>query len=318
MKIFITVLLCALALFFLIVLFTAIILRLLIARKPEVNLAHDKIMPKTEWGAYLPQMIKGVEYFNSLQKERVVRKSRDGLNLVAYYIANAGKPESKKFALLMHGYASCGKNDFALGVEYYGELGYNLLIPDQRAHGESEGKYIGFGILERYDCKMWAEYLIERFGEDIQIVLGGISMGASTVLMASGLDLPKAVKCIYADCGFTEPLEELKYIAKDRLHFKGTPLIIGAGIITRRLAGYNIKECSTIDILKKATRPVLFIHGKADRLVPYRFSEQNYEACSGEKDILLVEGAKHGTSFFDNNEGYRTKLESFLNKYITA
>lgn len=310
------ILLSAIGLYLLILIFSAILLRVAIAYKPIIDLSKDKIIRRTEWGIHIPKLVESIEKLSVMQKERIIRKSFDGLNLVAYFIPCPQNPQSRKFALLMHGYASCGKNDFAVGVEYFTQLGYNVLLPDQRAHGESEGKYIGFGILERYDCKMWAETLIERFGDDIQIILGGMSMGATTVLMASELDLPKAVKCIYADCGFTEPIKELKHILRKILHIPGLTLINGAGIMTKRLAKYNIKERSTIDALRNAKKPILFIHGKADKLVPYHFSEENYEACISEKKLLLVEGGMHGTSYFADNEKYKNTVEEFIGKHV--
>lgn len=285
-----------------------------IKRKSVIDLVNNKFIQKTEWGIYLPKLVEGVESFNAHQKERVSIKSYDGLNLVAYYFP-CPQP-SKKYAVLMHGYNSCGKNDFGVAIDFNLELGFNVLIPDQRAHGESEGKYIGFGILERFDCKSWCEYLIERFGNDIQIVVGGISMGATTVLMASGLDLPEQVKCIYADCGFTSPLDELKHIQHNLLHLPASLMMFGGTLVCKLVAGYDVRELTTADALRKAKKPILFIHGKRDKLVPCKFSIENYEACASEKELFLVEEGLHGTSFFADNEGYKKKVKEFLDKYI--
>lgn len=315
MSAFWIVFLSALGLFLFIAVLSAVILRMAIGKKPIVDLKNGKLIKKTQLGPHIPILLKGLEQFDRISKERICIKSRDGLNLVAYYIPCENK--SNKFALLMHGYFSCGKIDFAVGIEYFHKMGYNLLLPDQRAHGESEGRYIGFGILERYDCKLWAEYLTKRFGSNIQIVLGGISMGASTVLMASGLELPDTVKCIYADSAFTSPVNELKFILRKYLHMPSFPVIYGAGIMCRRFGGYDINECSTVEVLKKAKKPVLFIHGKADKLVPSNFSEENYTACASEKMLFMVDGAMHVTSFFIDNQGYRNKLKEFLEKYIS-
>lgn len=305
---------CAAGLLFIINVLSVATLLIALKRKSVIDLVNNKFIRKTEWGIYLPKLAEGVERFHSLPKERVSIRSFDGLNLVGYYFPCPRK--TKRYALLMHGYNSCGKNDFGVAIDSIHEMGLNLLIPDQRAHGESEGKYIGFGILERFDCKAWCEYLVERFGKDIQIAVGGISMGATTVLMASGLDLPEQVKCIYADCGFTSPLAELKHIQNHLLHLPAAGMLFGAGIICRLVAGYNVKELTTADALKKAKKPILFIHGKKDRLVPYQFSLENYEACASDKELFLVEEGLHGTSFFADNEGYRKKLKEFIDKYF--
>ncbi|MDD4164947.1 MAG: alpha/beta hydrolase [Eubacteriales bacterium] len=300
----------------LIAVISAILVITLILRKPVIDIANDRIVRMTQLKEYIPLLSESIARLNNMQKERIIRKSHDGHDLVAYFFPCENNPTSKKYAVLMHGYASCGKNDFAMGVEYFNGMGYNVLLPDHRAHGESGGKYISFGILERLDCKMWAEYLVERFGEDIKILLGGMSMGATTVLLTSELDLPHAVKGIYADCGFTEPIEELRHIAKSFLHVSGIPILIIAKIICKKLAGFDVTERSTIDALKNSKKPILFIHGKSDKLVPYRFSEQNYNACVSEKMLLVVDGGKHGTSFFTDSKGYKKKVEEFVSKYI--
>jgi fermentation-respiration switch protein FrsA (DUF1100 family) len=314
MSAFWIVVICVLALFVLINVLYIAALVFLVKRKSVVELVDSRFLRKTEWGKYFPQLAEGVERFNAHQKERVSIKSFDGLNLIANYIPCPQK--SDKYVVLMHGYYSCGKIDFGVAVDYNLELGFNVLIPDQRSNGESEGKYIGFGILERYDCKAWCEYLVNRFGDNIQIVLGGVSMGATTVLMASGLDLPEQVKCIYADSGFTSPLAELGHIQKELLHLPASLMVFGADIVCKWLAGYNIKELTTADALRKTRKPILFIHGKRDKLVPYRFSVENYEDCNSDKELFLVEEGMHCTSFFADNKGYKKKVKEFIETYV--
>lgn len=314
MSAFWIVVICLSGLLVLINALSIVTLLIAIKRKATIDLVNNKFIRKTEWGIYLPKLAEGVERFNNHQKERVSIKSFDGLDLVAYYFP-CPQP-SNRYALLMHGYNSCGKNDFGVAIDFNHELGFNVLIPDQRAHGESGGKYIGFGILERFDCRSWCRYLVERFGKDIRITVGGISMGATTVLMVNGLELPEQVKCIYADCGFTSALAELKHIQNNLLHLPASLMMFGGTVVCKRLAGYNVKEITTADALRKATKPILFIHGKRDKLVPYKFSIENYEACASEKELFLVEEGLHGTSFFADNKGYKKKVKEFIDKYI--
>ena len=227
------------------------------------------------------------------------------------------KKPTKRIAILFHGYTSCGMNDCSNMAEYFMENGYSSLIVDHRSHGKSEGRYIGFGILDRYDCLKWIEYVEERFGGDCEIVLYGVSMGAATVLMASGLDnFPKNVRAIISDCAFTSPYDVFKHILIRDYHLPPKPILAVKERICRAKAGYGFNDCSTLDAVKKGGCPILFIHGTEDTFVPTVMSEQNYNACTGEKQLLLVENAGHAASLYENRELYEATVIKFLEQYL--
>lgn len=255
----------------------------------------------------------GKQWFWAQEKERITMKSYDGLRLAAYYLP--AKEESGKVLILMHGYRNDGFGDFAGLVRFYHEQGYNLLVPHQRSHGESEGEYICFGVKERYDLKQWAEYIARRFQGDCRIFLSGISMGGATVLMAAGLELPGQVKGIIADCAYTSPWDIFASVLQSDFHLPKTPVLQVADWICRRKAGFAFKECSTIDCMRTNRIPVLFIHGGADTFVPASMSYRNYAECAAEKELYIVKNAAHATSSLAAPEGYRRKVMEFMEKY---
>ncbi len=254
----------------------------------------------------------GREYIKATPCEEWQIQSHDGLLLSARYFKNG---ESDKTIILFHGFRSSGEHDFSCAFKMYFDFGFNILIPDQRAHGKSEGKYICYGVLERFDALCWIEKLNAELGSDQAIFLSGVSMGASTVLMASGLELPENVKGIIADCGFTSPEAIIKKVMCEDMKIPSFPLYFGAATVSRLLAGCDFKY-STLDALKSCRLPVLFIHGRADNFVPFYMGEENFAACPTEKTAIWVEGAGHGTSFLYETERCVKALKEFIDKNI--
>ncbi|MGI6013807.1 MAG: alpha/beta hydrolase [Oscillospiraceae bacterium] len=242
--------------------------------------------------------------------ESVSILSFDGLRLWGrFYPA----PSAKGTILLMHGYRADGFSNFGCVLAFYHDLGYNLLLVSQRSHWESSGRYICFGVKERFDCRDWAAYLSQRPDcEGKSIILEGISMGATTVLMTAGLELPETVDGIIADCGFTSPWDIVADLAKRRFHLPAHPLLDGLDCMTRWFAGFRLRDCSTLDALQQSHIPVLFIHGEQDNFVPCSMTQANYAACVAEKKLVTVPGAGHGISYLVDQSGCQKALQAFL------
>ncbi len=241
--------------------------------------------------------------------ERVTIKSRDGLTLVGHWYP---AQNAKRIIIGMHGWRSSWYADFGTCSEFLHDQGCSMLFPDQRSQGESEGDHIGFGVLERNDCYDWVNYVIDRFGQDLPIYLCGISMGATTVLMASEFEYPSCVKGIISDCGFTSPRAIWSYVMKHNLHISdkiGYPI---ANFFVNKKASYDGDDMSTVDALRKTKLPVLFIHGDNDKFVPVQMTYENYAACASEKEIFIVHGAGHGISYFVDTEGYQFAVKQFF------
>ena len=233
----------------------------------------------------------------------------DSLRLHGKLFKNSGT----KYALVCHGYTSKAKH-MAGFVNKFHSLGYNVLAVDARAHGDSEGTKIGMGWVERFDVIEWIKYIIS-LEPDAQIILHGVSMGASTVLMASGEELPKNVKAIIADCGYTSEWDEFRQEA-DVLHIPWFPVLNASSAISKVRDGYDFKQASAVEQVKKGHIPTLFIHGSKDELVPYGMLNELYSAANCEKEILTIQGAGHALSSSVAPELYWNTVETFLKKHL--
>lgn len=256
----------------------------------------------------MPKMKVWKEWMLARPHEEVWIHSHDGLKLHGTYFTGKGK----KLIIGFHGYTSKGMSDFIGLSNYYLKRGYQMLLVDERAHGESEGKYISFGCLDRLDAVRWIEYAQKRLGTDCEIWLHGTSMGGAAVLMTSGLHLPTTVKGIISDCAFTTAWDVFAHVLKTQYHLPAYPILKIADLMAKKCAGYSLKQCNSAEEVRKAEVPILLIHGDADTFVPFRMCSEIYLNCNAKSDILIVKGAGHCESFYKDQESYEAKLTAFL------
>lgn len=266
-------------------------------------------MAGTEWDLYIPHIRECKEKLREMPHEDLFIMSGDGLKLHATYFPNEG---SKKVVICFHGYTSEGMNDYSTLAIFYKRHGYNLLLVDERAHGQSEGTYIGFGCLDRHDAKLWIDEMIKRHGEDCKILLHGDSMGGSTVLMTTGLELPPQVKAAVSDCAFTSAWDVFSSVLKNMYHLPAFPLMQISNKMIYKKAGYKLDECDARVEVAKAKIPILFIHGSADSFVPCSMVNELYDACTTEKKLVIVEGAGHVESCYRDADLYEGTIEAFI------
>ena len=235
-------------------------------------------------------------------------RSHDGLTLVGrYYPCDGGGP----LEILFHGYQGNAERDMSGGIERCFALGRSALIVNQRASGPSDGHVISFGINERHDCVAWAREAVRRLGSEQKIILTGISMGAATVMLAAGEQLPESVVCILADCGYTSAREIISKIVRE-MHLPPAlvyPFIrIGARVYGR----LRLDETSPIEAVKRARVPLILIHGDEDTFVPCEMSERLYAATSApHRRLVIIKGAGHGLCFPVDKAGYLAALADF-------
>lgn len=274
---------------------------------------EDEILQGKQYEPYKEMIFNGIEKAEKLSFQRIFIEARDGITLAGkYYHFKDEAP----LILFFHGYRGTALRDGNGILLYAKKAGYNVLLADQRGHGKSGGKAITFGIKERYDCMDWIRYANRRFGDRTQIVLAGISMGASTVLMAADLGLPVNVKGIIADCPYSAPKEIMREVMKQMkmpVNVTYTAVKLSAKIFGR----FDIEEHSVVESMKNCYVPVLFIHGAEDYFVPCRMSEECFNVCRSEdKKCVIVEAAAHGMSFCADSELYERELEEFLDRIL--
>jgi fermentation-respiration switch protein FrsA (DUF1100 family) len=241
----------------------------------------------------------------ALKYEAVTVTSFDGLTLHGkFYEYAPGAP----IELMFHGYRGSAERDLPGGVQRCFRVGRSALIVDQRCSGKSGGHTITFGIKEHKDCLAWVDFMVRHFGPDVKIILTGISMGASTVLMAGGCDLPSNVIGILADCGYSSAKDIIKVVIKSM----GLPVGLAYPFVklgARLYGGFDLDSFSPIEAMKTCKAPVFFVHGEADDFVPCDMSRACSEACVQENILHTVPGAGHGLAYLLDTEGYKLALK---------
>ena len=262
---------------------------------------------KADTEAY-EQWLKGIEA--SVETVSVV--SKDGYKLAGHCFIHSN--EENRWVIVVHGYQSSEESSKKIARHYYNR-GFNALTISLRAHGNSEGQYIGMGYLDKDDLFLWTEYLVKR-NPNAKIVYHGTSMGSATVLFASSLSLPSNVRSIVADCGYTDVWSIFESELKNRFGLPAFPILYMADIMGRIKAGYSIKNASVIDAVRHSHVPTLFIHTTSDDFVPVSMVHELYNSHSGDKQLYIVRGANHTEAKYVNMEAYYGTIMDFLRNYM--
>lgn len=250
----------------------------------------------------------GEDFFK--QTKGIVESAKDSTTLRAKY---KREKDRHTWVILIHGYKSNNENMMSYAAKYY-EKGFNVLMPNNRAHGNSDGDYIGMGWLDKDDIAVWVDW-IRVMDSQAQVILHGVSMGGATTMMASGDNLDHVIGYI-EDCGYTSVWDIFASELDKRFSLPTFPILDISNFIAQQKAGYDFKEASCVEQLKKTKEPILFIHGGKDDFVPTSMVNDVYDAAQCEKDIFIVEQAGHAESKDYNPEAYWNKVFTFINEKI--
>lgn len=271
--------------------------------KEEYELPNGKIYEE-----YREEMIGWVKAARAMPHKDFSVTSFDGLTLRGRYFEYRAGATTE---LLFHGYRGNAERDLSGGVERCFALGRNALIVDQRASGQSDGHVISFGVNERKDCRTWIDFAIKQFGSDVKLILTGISMGAATVMMAAGEELPANVVCVLADCGYSSQKEIIQKVIRE-MNLPSKLLYPFVKLGARVFGHFDLDETTPIEAIRKSHVPVIFIHGDTDAFVPCEMSRQLYENCASKhKRFVSVPNAGHGLAYPADKEGYLAALSEF-------
>ena len=277
------------------------------AKRKVLKAGEYDLPPGEIYEPHYPTMRAWVDSIRSMKREQVEITSFDGLKLRGFYYEYS--PDSP-IELIFHGYGGNAERDLSGGVERCFALGRSVILIDQRGAGQSEGNVCSFGINERRDCLKWIEFATEKFGKERPLIIGGVSMGAATVMMASGEYLPENVVCVMADCGYSSQEKIIKKVVRE---MKLPPNIIYPFIKlgARIYGGFDLEETSPVEAVARSKTPIVFIHGDADAFVPHSMSVECFEATNVPKKLVTIEGAGHGLAFPVNREKYVESLREF-------
>lgn len=315
MKLFL--LLAGLALFLVLVCLLAAYICFYIAfyapRKKVVNTDEISIPNGDIYEPYREQMVSWVKEARALPHEEVSITSFDGLKLYGkYYEYAPGAP----IELMFHGYRGTAERDLSGGVQRCFSLGRSVLLVDQRTSCKSEGNVISFGINESRDCLSWIDFIINHYGKDSKIILTGISMGAATVMIAAGKELPSNVIGVLADCGYSSAKAIIQKTIRE-MKLPPTLLYPFVKLGAKIFGHFDLEETSPVEAIKNCKLPIIFIHGESDDFVPCDMSREVYEACQSPKLLFTVPEAGHGLGYIMDLEGYLKNVVEFSTEYIT-
>lgn len=259
---------------------------------------------------YKKQAVMTEKFLKNNKEQNIEIKSKDNLKLKGFYFSH---PKSNNWVILLHGYRSTHKKTYPYAQRYF-DNGFNVLTPDLRASGESEGKYIGMGLLEKDDVQLWIKWIITQ-NPNAEITIHGMSMGAATTMMVAGEETPSQVKKFIEDSGYTTAWDIFSSELKLRFKLPEFPIMYSSNVFSNLMAGYKFSEASAIDAVRKSTKPMLFIHGDADNFVPFYMMNKLYEAkTNGVKDKFISKGAGHTKSVFISFDEYWDKVFEFIKK----
>lgn len=285
---------------------------------PKQNHQDIYILPDKE--AFIPYAEKIKQLIKSLDSksyEPIFIKAKDNKSLFARYYHH---DQNAPLAICFHGWHGNAIRDFCGGANTLFEMNHNVLIVDQRGQWNSQGHTISFGLKERYDVLSWIDYAIKEFGENVKITLYGVSMGAATVLMSTGLKLPANVKAIVADCPYSSADLIIKKVCKEdmKLPYNFLKGFIYASAFLLAHIRLNDKSAYIPDIVKKTTIPILIIHGQEDSFVPCKMSQDIYEANPTYIKRVTFPSADHGLSYMSDSEGYKKVLKDFISHNLNS
>jgi len=280
-------------------------------REEDETVAASKkqISGEPEMNVFMKVRENAAEKLEHYPCDMVEVTARDGVKLVGHW-----RPceNAKRVLIAMHGWRSSWSKDFGLIADFLHDNGCHVLYAEQRGQNNSGGEYMGFGLTERYDCLEWIHWVDSQDLGNLPVYLCGISMGASTVLMAAGFDLPASVHGIIADCGYTSPHAIWKHVAENNLHVSYDDWVSSmADEMCREKIQFSSKDYSCTEAMANCKVPVLFIHGTDDDFVPVEMTYENYKACVSQKRLLIVPGAGHGMSYVIDRKLYEQTVKQF-------
>ena len=281
-------------------------------RRKEIPWLDSAALKGTNFEKYEKLIHNSYDWLVSHNVKDINTHSNDGILLHGLWIE---AQNAKGTIILAHGYKSTMLIDFGKVLDVYHSWGFNLLLPYQRAHGKSQGKYITFGVKESEDMLCWIDYHNKQFGEQ-QIILSGLSMGASTMMYLADKQLPSNIKGMIVDCGFSSPAMIISEVYKKVTHFPVLLSIYFADLAARVFAKFSLFGKDSRKTLAHNKLPIIMVHGKADDFVPCQMTVEAYEACTGDKQLFLVDNAVHGVSFLFAEKEYKEMVFSFLKKNI--
>ena len=245
-------------------------------------------------------------------EDRTLTTEKTG-RIHAYVIP--AETDSHKWAVLCHGYNGAPEGTAVYAVHYHA-LGYHCVSPAMRGWGNDETAYCSMGWRDQDICRAWIDWIV-AMDPGAQIVLHGYSMGAVTVMLATGKDLPENVKAAACDCGFTACEAQFRHVIGSFTGLPAFPLLNAVSLIAKLRGNLDVKRNRPIDAVARSKTPTIFLHGTADDFVPYPMMRELYDACAAPKTMQPIEGGQHASSVMKDPDTYWRAVDAFLDAYVS-
>ena len=279
-------------------------------RRPDINKAYAMVPETDSWYATIKKVHDSLDEIKKKPHELLEITSKDNLKLKALYYPNANN--SNVTVICVHGYTSHAEREWAFPGLFYLSLGYNVLIPYQRAHGISEGKYISFGALEHLDMVDWAAK-VNKMNPNGKIIIHGLSMGGGIVLDLSKIQMEN-VKCLIADAPSDSIERVIKNVSKELYKTNLDKIVSYAIQRFKKEFGCDVRDFESVEIVSKSQYPILLSAGSNEHL------EELFEAIKNENphetDIIILPGCDHGNGMYKQTALYQSRIKQFIDKYI--
>lgn len=249
------------------------------------------------------------EWLESVDSRKISAVSEDGYTLIATEFYR--HEDTHLWALVLHGYTGWKEEMYPFACWYY-EEGYQVVVPDLRCQGESDGDFIGMGWTDHYDCTLWIDYILSQ-DADARIVIHGQSMGAATALMMTGEEtLSDHVVAVVSDSAYTDAYSMFGDKVTEWFYLPAFPLVDSARLVLLLRGGYDLMDASAINAVAKSSTPTLFIHGTSDAMISVQMSRDLYDAATCPKELLIVESAGHAQTQDKDPDAYYGAIREFL------
>lgn len=280
--------------------------------RPDIRKAYKKVPPSDSWYDTINKVHQSLDEIRRLPHENRVIRSHDDLRLEAiWYPAEGG---SDKTVICVHGYTSHAEREWAFPGLFYHSMGYNVLIPYQRAHGLSQGRYISLGALEHRDTMRWVDHVNEMIPEG-SILIHGLSMGGGIVLDLATNEMPN-VKCLISDAPSLEIDGMFKWICYELHKDKSGKLYAEAVKRFRKEFGVDAADFDRRSNMANGRYPLLLSAGSMENMdeALALLKQRNPK----ETEILILPGCNHGNGMYKQTEMYQSAIKAFLDRHMNG
>ena len=241
--------------------------------------------------------------------------SEDGLTLTGGWY-DAG---SDVTVILLHSFDGSSSGSDYLFAPYYAGKGYNILLPDSRSHGGSDGHLVTYGQLEGQDTADWMRWVLDTCGADQKIILHGRTLGANAALAGAAVaqqdaQLSRALTFVVAESPVVNLYDAGKYLLKEQFNLPGFMMPLTA-MFAKDALGESMKDVDLTAMTDGLTVPALFLEGEQDNVIDPASVQSYADSYAGAHQLLTVD-CRYGMVYAADQSGVESALDDMIAEYV--